>query len=48
MTPITIGLTTRLRSSPSFIQPCLSGASQCARVMVTSASAAPTAIIQGW
>ena len=37
MTPMTIGLTTRFRSSPNFIQACFSGASQCARVMVTTA-----------
>src|SRR5437868_5525066 len=48
ITAMTTGLTTRLRSSPNFIQAYLRGASQWARVTVTTAKAAPTAIIQGW
>src|SRR5258706_2110113 len=48
MAPITTGLTILLRSSPKRIQATLSGASQCARVRVTTANTAPTAIIQGW
>src|SRR6185503_20567376 len=48
ITPITTGLTTLFRTSPSFIQACLAGASHSARVSVTMAITPARAIIQGW
>src|SRR3954452_14742024 len=47
ITPITIGLTIMLSSSPNFIHACFRGASHCARVSVMAARSAATASAQG-
>src|SRR5687767_6125082 len=48
ITPITTGLTTWCRISPSFIHARFAGASQCARYSVTAAVSAARASSQGW
>src|SRR3954471_17904867 len=48
MMAIITGLTTACISAPSFIQARLSGASQCARVSVTAATATAATSSHGW